>query len=276
MTDTTKVVEHYDRGDLRGRIASALTAAGLDGKQLTPQDLSPLDQFHVRGLASTIEFAGAVGIERGTRVVDIGSGLGGPSRYLAATFGCQVQGIDLSPSFVEAATYLAERSGLSEKVTYECGDALALPVDDESVDLAWTQHTAMNIADRGLMYSEAFRVLRPGGPFAIHDIVAGIGELHFPVPWSAGPTTSFLMTPQAMRTALEKQGFRVRSWVDRTAEGIAWLGEIRAAAAAVVGPPPPLGLHVVLGSEFPVMAGNLARNLQEGRASIVQVGFDKT
>jgi SAM-dependent methyltransferase len=276
MIEATKVVEHYGRGDLRDRIERALAAAGLDGKQLTPQDLAPLDQFHVRGLASTIEFADAVGIDRGARVVDIGSGLGGPSRYLGATFGCQVHGIDLNPSFVDAATYLAERSGLSDRVSFECGDALALPFDDESVDLAWTQHTAMNIADRGLMYSEAFRITRPGGRFAIHDIVAGSGELHFPVPWSAGPKTSFLMTPEAMRTALETQGFRVRSWTDHTPAGIAWLTEIRAAAAAAVGPPPPLGIHVIMGSEFPAMAGNLARNLQEGRASIVQVVLDKT
>ena len=275
MTDAAKVVEHYGTSDLRSRIAVALATAGLEGNQLTPQVLAPLDQFHIRGLASTIEFAAAVGVARGAHVVDIGSGLGGPSRYLAATFGCEVHGIDLNPSFVEAATYLTERCGLSDTATFECADALSLPVDDRSADLAWTQHVAMNIADRARMYAEAFRVIRPGGRFAIHDILAGTGELHFPVPWSATPATSFLMTPDAMRSALERQGFRVSSWTDHTPDGIAWLKEIRANMVALVGPPPPLGLHVVMGPGFPEMAGNLARNLEEGRASVVQVVLDR-
>jgi len=120
MNETAKAMQHYGRNDPRGWLDEALRAAGLADRRLSPADLAPLDQFHTRGLAATVELAEAAGIERGAAVIDIGSGLCGPSRYLAATFDCQVHGIDLSPPFVAAATYLAQRAGLGGKVTYEC------------------------------------------------------------------------------------------------------------------------------------------------------------
>jgi SAM-dependent methyltransferase len=279
MGDTIDVMRHYGRGDLRERLGAALKAAGLTATPLSPADLAPLDQFHTRGWAATVELAAAAGIERGASVIDIGSGLGGPSRYLAATFDCRVQGIDLSASFVEAASYLAERAGLGDKVTYDCADALALPYDNASFDLAWTQHVAMNIADRARLYGEVHRVLRSGGRFAIYDIVAGPnGPLHFPVPWSRGPETSFLVTPDSMRVTLEQQGFRVVTWNDQTDLGVAWFEQqqkARAQAASSPASPPPLGLHLAMGPEFPAMGANLGRNLREGRAGLIQAVLDR-
>ena len=58
MTDVTT---HYDRHGLRDRIDAALVAAGLAGKTLTATDLAPLDQFHSRGLAATVELASSSG-----------------------------------------------------------------------------------------------------------------------------------------------------------------------------------------------------------------------
>jgi ubiquinone/menaquinone biosynthesis C-methylase UbiE len=276
MSDPAQVLRHYGRSDIRLKLDAALAAAGLGEGRLSPADLAPLDQFHTRGMAATIELGAALGIAPGTHGIDIGSGLGGPSRYLAARFGCHLQGIDLSPAFVEAATYLAGRAGLEASVSYECADALALPYDDQRFDFAWTQHVAMNIADRPRLYAETHRVMKPGGRFAIYDVVAGPGgEPHFPVPWSRTPETSFLVTPEAMRATLEQAGFDVVSWVDGTRAGVEWFAEqqkARAAAQAAGKPatPPPLGLHIAMGPDFPALGANLGRNLREDRVGIVQ------
>src|SRR5215469_12714518 len=113
MTDTiTKIREHYAATDLTGRIKSALAMVAREGQTLTVAQLAPLDQFHIRGILATGDLASAARIEPSTRVLDLGCGIGGPARYLAATFGCKVIGVDLSPGFVDVATYLTGRCGL--------------------------------------------------------------------------------------------------------------------------------------------------------------------
>lgn len=277
MIDTTRVATHYAGEQLKQRLVEALDAAGLSGRPVSVQELAPLDQFHTRGLAATADLASAAGIVAADAVLDVGAGLGGPSRYLAATCGCTVEGIDLSPAFVEAARYLAERAGLADKVSYAAGDALALPYDEESFDVAWTQHVAMNIADRDRLYAGIRRVLRPGGRLATYDVVSGSGEaLHFPVLWSRVPDTSFVMAPDAMRSILEHHGLTVRSWTDRTAEGVAWFEQQRAARAEAVAQPHRLGLHLAMGPDFQGMTVNLARNLAEGRARVIEAVLVRT
>lgn len=276
MTEPDQVIRHYGLEDLRERLATALRTAGLeDTTLLSPEDLAPLDQFHTRGLAATIELAKSVGIKRDAEVLDIGSGLGGPSRYLAATYGCHVRGVDLSQAYVTAATYLAERAGLTDRVTYQRADAMRLPFGAERFDIAWTQHVAMNIADRAAFYAEAFRVLRRGGRLAIYDVVQGEGGPPlFPVPWSRSPATSFLLTADAMQRALEAQGFQRVTWADKTGASIRWFDEQQKTRSQEP-PSSSLGLHVVMGPEFRTMAANLNRNLRERRITIVEAVFER-
>lgn len=149
MTDTsTKVREHYSATNLTNRIKAALATLAPEGQMLTVAQLAPLDQFHTRGILATTELATAAGLEPSTRVLDLGCGIGGPARYLAATFGCKVTGIDLSPGFIDAATYLTARCGLSDRVTFEVGDALHLPFENAAFDAVFLQHVAMNVEDR--------------------------------------------------------------------------------------------------------------------------------
>lgn len=275
MMDAGKIRQHYERESLVEQLRTALDASGLGDKQLTAKDLAQLDQFHSRGLAATVELAKALPIDATTRVVDIGSGLGGPSRHLAETYGCTVHGIDLSKSFVDAATYLAERSRLTDKITYQRGNALDLPFPSDAFDVAWTQHVAMNIADRDRLYRETFRVLRRGGHFAIFDVVAVSGDpLHYPVPWARGPETSFLVTADEMRDVLTERGFRIASWTDCTQAGVAWFLE-REAERAQSSTPPLLALGAVMGPEFGQAIVNLRRNLSDGRAALIQAICEK-
>ncbi len=269
MTDVLDDVrDHYRATGLTERLKAALAALGPEDRRLTPQQLAALDQFHTRGLAATAELARLAGISGGTAVLDVGSGIGGPARFLAATHGCRVAGIDLSEPFVEAARYLTERTGQSEKVSFETGSALAIPFDDGRFDVALLQHVAMNIADRARLYREIRRVLKPGGRFATFDVVLKGSEPHYPVPWARTPAASFLLTAAATRTAIEAAGFRALVWQDDTEAAKAWIAELRRS-----GPPPAPNLGTVMGPEFAQLATNLGRSLLEGRLGVLTAVF---
>ncbi|MDQ0468509.1 class I SAM-dependent methyltransferase [Labrys wisconsinensis] len=270
MTDALDGVrDHYRATGLTERLKSALAALGPEDLRLVPEQLAGLDQFHTRGVAATAELAELAGIAAGMAVLDVGSGLGGPARHLAAAHGCRVTGVDLSEPFVEAARYLTERTGQSGQASFEVASALALPFGDASFDAALLQHVAMNIADRARLYREIRRVLKPDGRFATFDVVSNGGEPHYPVPWARTPATSFLLTADATRTAIEAAGFRTLAWRDDTQAATAWFAGARMSGAA-----PSLNLGVVMGPDFPLLAANLGRNLAEGRLGILTAVFE--
>ena len=261
---------HYGDEQLPARLLAALDAAGLDLDALTPDDLRPIDQFHIGGQPSTRELARLAGLRPGMRVLDVGGGVGGPARTLASEFGCNVTVLDLSAPFCRAGEMLTERTGLGGRVTFLQGDALALPFGDGSFDLVWTQHSSMNVPDKRRLYAEIKRVLRPGGRLALHEIVAGpVQPVHFPVPWARDPEQSFLIAPEALRALLGESGFTELTWDDVTSGGLAWFQTAMDRAAARGGTPV-LGIHLLLGDDFPAMSRNMLRNLAEGRVCIIQ------
>jgi len=207
-------------------------------------------------------------------VLDLGSGLGRPSRYLAAQYGCRVVGIDITEEYCGVASKLAKHMGLQDLVKYRVGDARDLPFPDESFDLAWTQHASMNIAQKPDLYEGIFWVLKAGGRFAVHGVVQGAtGPILFPVPWARTAATSYLQTSEAMRETIENAGLALMLWNDVTESALEFLDAMISRSRN--GEQPPLGLDLLLGPEFPEMVGNFRQNLHEGLSGVVQAVFHR-
>src|ERR1700676_4947436 len=97
------VARHYGSTGIAARVLAALREARGPDASVTVDDLAPLDQFHGRGPLATRDLVALLQPKAGERLLDIGSGIGGPARWIAAKFGCHVTGVDLTPEFCEAA-----------------------------------------------------------------------------------------------------------------------------------------------------------------------------
>lgn len=275
MTARDNVTGHYGGdGEIGRRIDEQLHLSGLtDDRTLSPSDLEAVDQFHVGGLEATEELAGLFSPSPGSYVLDIGSGLGGPSRYLAANYGCRVIGIDITEEYCRIASVLAARMGLEDRVEYRRGDARELLFPDGTFDGAWTQHVSMNIAEKKELYEGIFRVLKIGGRFALLDVVQPTpGSILFPVPWARTPEISHLQSAEAMRKTILDAGFVLVAWNEVTEGALRFLNAMVARRGSAA---PRLGLHLVLGPDFPEMVRNFRRNLEEKRCGVVQAVFQR-
>ena len=260
------VEEHYAAPGLLLRVRDALKRSGLDPDHLRQADIEKLDQFHVGGLDATDDLAAAAKIQASDRVLDLGSGIGGPSRHLASSIGCRVTGLDLTREYCEVATALAQSTGLAHLVDYQQGDALHTPFENESFNVVWTQHASMNIEDKPALYREIFRVLAPNGRLALHDVVAGSGPVRYPLPWASNAVFSFLIAEADLENALRDAGFRIESSIDQTKEGLDFLRQ-----AASRPPSSGFGLATLLGPDFPSMIANLIANLDAGSCRVIQI-----
>ncbi len=262
-TNEARVEAHYSQASPRD-LADAILA-GLGEQVPSVDNLAPADEFHIRGLAATQEMAARLNLTPATRVLDVGSGLGGPARWLAQTYGCHVTGIDLTAAFCAAAEALTARLGLTDWVTFRHGSALEMPFEDGSFDVAWTQHAAMNIADKASLYREITRVMKPGGRLALFDIMKGPGEeVLFPVPWARVPEISFLVPPEQIRKHLEESGLTIIYWQERTADALQFMVEKASEQK------PPISFNLFLGDDMPQMMGNVTQSLEEGRIVVYE------
>ncbi len=208
MTDAQAISDHWGTGNVFSRIAAAMEIAGIDPNSVTIEQLAPVDHFHARGFAATVELADALPISEGDRLIDIGCGIGGPARYFAERFRCNVEGIDITAPFVDAANKLSALVRMEHAVECRHGDGQKLPHSDEAFDGGYTQHVTMNVPDRTVFFAEASRVLKPGAFFALTEHGLGeVGDPHHPVPWSEDGSGEYLMRPADTVAALENAGF---------------------------------------------------------------------
>ncbi len=249
----------YGAKDLAGSLLRWVRTGKPEGAPVTAQDLYPLDQVHTGGAEATRELSQMAGFRPGQRILDVGSGLGGSARLLASECGCRVTCIDLTESYVEAARRLTAEVGLDAEVAFHLGDATVLPFPDGAFDGVLLQHCTMNISDKGRLFRECVRVLRPGGVLALHEWVKLGGEpMILPVRWADTPEIDFIAPRTEFEGLLLAAGLvqvRVR---DVSEGGRRWM-EARAA-----------------GAESP-RAGrlftNMAQNLADGRAACLMAVY---
>ena len=270
MSRSGSIADHWADRDVYGRIVSALERAGKSLDSLTVEDLAAVDHFHARGFPATVELADRLPVEPRDHLLDIGCGVGGPARYFAWRFGCTVSGVDITGPFVDAATKLTALLGMEERVVVQQADGERLPYDDGCFDGAIAQHVTMNVADRPRFFGEAWRVLRPGGFFALTEHGRGPeGSPHHPVPWSEDGTGEFLVTPAQTRELLASARF---ADIEIEETGPKYLAAYRRALElADRGELPVLGIHVLIGPTATEKMRNSARNIEEGRTHPVQV-----
>jgi SAM-dependent methyltransferase len=267
------VAAHYRADGLLERIDAGLRAGGADPARLTPEDLAPVDEFHVGGREATVYAISRMSLSAADHVLDVGCGLGGAARYVATKFGCSVAGIDLTPEFIDVARALTARLGLEGLVRLETASALAMPFADGAFDAAYSFHVAMNIPDRAGLYREIARVMRPAGRLCIYDIMkTGPGDVVYPVPWAETADTSHLTSPAETRALLEEAGFEVGEIEDRREFALQFF---RQRLGGGVGdgppPPPPLGIHLVMGGTWREKFKNTLENTAAGRIAPVQM-----
>jgi SAM-dependent methyltransferase len=261
MTERTADVQaHWTRRGVLARIDAALTELGHDPQKLTPEMLATVEHLHSGGLATTRDQAERIVLTKDGRVLDVGCGIGGPARYLAHTYGCRVDGIDLTPELIETGRVLTERCKLADRVALRLGDALELPYSEQTFDVVWCQNVTMNIADKAGFLAGVYRVLKPGGLFTSTEYSAGpAGDIIFPLPWAYDASINFIDSEDAMRSQFRTAGFRILEWKNYSTNVMEHYERMLSAS------PNKLTMQIILGDDTPERQANSRRNLSEGR-----------
>jgi SAM-dependent methyltransferase len=265
------IASHYTSGNLLERIRQGLAAMGCDPDNPGLDDLKPVDEFHIGGVEATRDLLAQIDLSPNARLLDIGSGLGGPARFIASSTGCHVTGIDLTEEFVATARALSALTGLADRTLFVTGSASALPFAAASFDAATLIHVGMNLPDKPTLFAGVARALRPGGTFAVYDVMrTGPGELAYPVPWAETPATDFSAAPEAYRAAAEAAGFTIAAERGRRAFALDFF-RARQADFAARGGPPPLGIHVLTGATAADKMRNMITNIEAGAIAPVEM-----
>lgn len=263
------IERHYGGADLAERLLGVMRAHGVDPGRDGVEAAPPLDHLHSRGRPATEELVTVAEPRPGERVLDAGSGLGGPARLLAARFGCRVLGVDLTRTLCRAARALSAAFGLGDRTAFVQGNVTRLPVGDAAFPLVWTQHAQMNVRDKEAFYAELARALAPGGRLVFHDIFAGRGGAPtYPLPWAEKAEESWLAPPEHAADILAGLGLRRTRWWDLTAESARWAREFLARSEG--GP-----ASLLMGETAPSKFGGLAEGLENDRLRVVVARWER-
>lgn len=152
------------------RILDDLIAAGLGpDERLSVDDLTPFDQYHYEGTSAVDDAADHLGASADATILDVGSGIGGPARYLADRTGARVVALELQQDLHQTGADLTRRCGLDHLVRHVRGDVLDSVVPDGGFSGLITMLCFLHIPERTKLFANCARALRPGAVMFIDD-----------------------------------------------------------------------------------------------------------
>jgi SAM-dependent methyltransferase len=272
--NSDNINSHYGQTDMAESILEALKKAGKNLDNLTREDIAGFEEFHIGGREATQSLAEFVQIRNGSKVLDIGCGIGGPARTLATEYDCQVTGVDLTEEYIKTAQMLTKLFGMEKSVHFQQGDATNLEFDSPVFDYVWLQHVTMNIGNKNKLFTEAFRLLKPFGQLVFYEILMLNNEpLTYPVFWAETEELNYLINEDHYRASITKAGFVEVQWEDRTIFAIEWFEKMLAKMKE--DGPPQLGLNVIAPKDTPLKAANVLKNLKDQKICVVRAAYTK-
>ena len=157
------------------RIFNELREIGKsESDNLSVEDLTKFDQFHYHGTDAIDLAIRILGINNNSKILDVGSGIGGPARYIANKTGAEVTAIELQSDQNNLASDLTKRCGLTVKVNHICGDILDYDFKDQKFDAVVSWLTLYHISDHQILLKKLYDLLNPNGFFYTEDITSRI------------------------------------------------------------------------------------------------------
>ena len=261
---------HYGEEGLGKVSIAAVNEALRDADGLSIERMLTFDQLHIEGRRASLRLARKANLSASDRIFDAGCGLGGSTRLLAQYFGGRVFGADLTDRFCHLAHQLSAAANIDGRTFFLRADLNILPVQDDSFDVIWAQHILMNIREKGNLLKEFVRILKPSGRLLVHEVVQGSAHpVHYPVPWAADASLSFLCSAAELESNLRRAHFHIGELEDETALAMAWFAKRKSLASPKAADPQQTQENTERRTAA-IIRSNVWRNLKENRIRVVQ------
>ena len=153
------------------RIQNELLELGKGvGEPLDVDELSALDQLHYHGTEALDEALHRLDAGADQRWLEIGSGIGGPARYLVHRGGVRVTALELQPDQNELAIELTRRCNIESRVDHVCADFLDFDFGLQRFDAVVSWLALYHIPERPRLLERCHTLLKPGGYFYTEDL----------------------------------------------------------------------------------------------------------
>ena len=153
------------------RVYNELAELGIsDNAPLTVEELSAFDQLHYHGTDALDVAIRIIGVKPGQNLLEIGSGIGGPARYLASNTAAHITALELQIDQNHIAQNLSSRCGISQNLSHRCGDFLEYDWGDKRFEAIVSWLALYHIPDRQRLLSQCKEILNPGGRFYTEDL----------------------------------------------------------------------------------------------------------